>query len=86
MKLKKEYVVHHSGNASMVIPVGDAEFSGVVKGNKTLGLILDCLTEDTTEEAVVKQLKERFNDSSGKIESDVKKVLGELRKIGAIEE
>lgn len=86
MKLKQEFIVHHSGEESMLIPMENAGFSGIVTGNTTLGIIFDCMKEDTTEELVVKQLKEKFDDRSGKIESDVKKVLGELRKIGAIEE
>ena len=86
MKLKQEFIVYHSGKDSIMIPTGNAEFSGIVRGNKTLGIIFDYLKDDTTEELIVKQLKEKFNDNNGQIESNVKKVLNELRKIGAIEE
>ena len=86
MKLKREYIVHHSGNESMIITMEEAEFSGIVKGNKVFGLILECLKEDTTEENIVKHLKEKFNDRNDKIERDVKRVVSELTKIGAIEE
>lgn len=56
MKLNKNFVSHNSGGVTVLIPVGSsADFSGVVKGNKTLGAILDCLKEETTEELIIKK-------------------------------
>ncbi len=86
MKLKKEYTVYHSENKSILIPVEDTEFSGIVKGNKTFGIILDCLQKGTTEKNIVKYLKEKYRNADIIAENDVKKVLAELRKIGAIDE
>ncbi len=86
MKLKKEFIPHETGNESMLIPAGGAGFSGLVKGNKTLGVVLALLKEDTTEEALVKAMQERFDAPADMIEADVKKALAELRKIGAIDE
>ncbi len=86
MKLKKEFIPHETGNESLLIPAGGAGFSGLVKGNKTLGAILALLKEDTTEEALVKAMQERFDAPADMIEADVKKALAELRKIGAIDE
>lgn len=86
MKLKKEFIQHETGNESLLIPAGGAGFSGLVKGNKTLGAILALLKEDTTEDALVKAMQERFDAPADMIEADVKKALSELRKIGAIDE
>ena len=86
MKLKKEFIPHKTGNESLLIPAGGAGFSGLVKGNKTLGAILALLKEDTTEEALIKAMQERFDAPSDVIEADVKKALFELRKIDAIDE
>ena len=87
MKLNKNFVSHNSGGVTVLIPVGSsADFSGVVKGNKTLGAILDCLKEETTEELIIKKMNEKFDAKDGKIESDVKKLIEELRKIGAVDE
>lgn len=86
MKLKKEFIPHETGNESLLIPTGGAGFSGLVKGNKTLGVVLALLKEDTTEEALVKAMQERFDAPADMIEADVKKALAELRKIGAIDE
>ena len=52
MKLKKEFLSHNSDGEVYLIPAIGAGFSGMVKGNKTLGVILDLLSDDTTEEAI----------------------------------
>ena len=86
MKLKKEFITHDISDESLLVPTGSACFSGLVKGNKTLGAILALLKEDTTQEAVVAAMKQRFDAPEELIARDVKKALAELRKIGAIDE
>ena len=86
MKLKKGFITHDTGNESILVPMGGAGWSGVVKGNKTLGVILDLLKEDTTETAIIDAMKQRFNAPEDVITRDVEKVLSELRKIGALDE
>jgi hypothetical protein len=86
MKLKKEFLTHDTGKESLLVPTGAAEFSGLVKGNKTLGAILALLKQETTEEGIVAAMKARFDAPEEVIARDVKKALTELRKIGAIEE
>lgn len=86
MKLKKEFITHDTGSESLLVPAGGAGFSGLVKGNKTLGAILALLKEDTTEEAVIAAMKQRFDAPEAVITADVKKALSELRKIGALDE
>ncbi len=86
MKLKKEFITHIVGNESILVPTGEADFSGVVRGNKTLGAVLELLKEETTEEAMIAALKKRFNAPEGAIERDMAKALAELRRIGALDE
>ena len=86
MRLKKEFITHETGSESMLIPAGGAGFSGLVKGNKTLGAILALLREDTTEEQIITAMKQHFDAPEEKIADDVKKAIAELRKIGAIDE
>ncbi len=86
MKLKKEFIPHVAGKEAILVPTGEAAFSGVVRGNRTLGAVLELLKEDTTETAVVAALRERFDAPEGAVEKDVARVLGELRKIGALDE
>ena len=86
MKLKKEFIVHNTADESMLVPVGGAGFSGIVRGNKTLGAILELLKEQTTQEAIVDAMAQRFDAPKERIAQDVEKALAELRKIGALEE
>ena len=86
MKLKKEFITHIVGNESILVPTGEADFSGVVRGNKTLGAVLELLKEETTDEAMIAALKKRFNAPEGAIEMDVAKAIAELRRIGALDE
>ena len=86
MKLNKEFLLHNTGSESILVPVGGAEFSGVVRGNKTLGAVLELLKEETTKAQIIAAMKERFDAPDGAIENDVERVLEELRGIGALDE
>ena len=86
MKLKKGFITHDTCNESILVPMGGAGWSGVVKGNKTLGVILDLLKTDTTETAIIDAMKRRFNAQEDVIVRDVGKALSELREIGALDE
>lgn len=86
MKLRKEFITHNTESESLLVPAGGAGWSGLARGNKTLGAILELLKTETTEEAVTNAMKKRFNASEDMIATDVKKALSELRKIGAIDE
>ena len=86
MKLNKDFILHNTNGESILVPTGKAEFSGVVRGNKTLGVILEILKDDTTEEELTAALESRYEAPAGAVAKDVKKALEELRKIGAIDE
>ena len=85
MRLRKNYIARTSGNETLLVPAGGSEFSGMVRGNRTLGVILELLRQDTTEEQIVEAMKKRFDAPEERIAADVKKALAELRKIGAID-
>ena len=86
MKLKEGFIAHDAGAESVLVPTGAADWAGVVRGNKTFGAILELLRDDTDEAAVVAAMHERFDAPKDAIERDVARVLGELRKIGALDE
>ncbi len=86
MKLKKEFITHNSEDESFLVPAGGAGFSGLVKGNKTFGKILELLKNDTTEEAIVSVMCETYDAPESVIAADVKKALENLRGIGALDE
>ena len=86
MKMNKDFLLHNTGSESILVPTGNAGFSGVVRGNKTLGAVLELLKEETTEAEIITALKSRFDAPEGVIEKDVAKALAELRRIGALDE
>lgn len=86
MKLKNGFITHQAAGESLLVPTGNVKFSGLVRGNKTLGAILELLQTDHTEDALVAAMKARFDAPEGAIERDVCKALEELRRIGALEE
>ena len=86
LKLKQDFLLHNTGTESVLVPTGKADFSGVVRGNKTLGAVLNQLQTDTTEAEIVSALRSRFDAPEGAVERDVAKVLAELRSIGALDE
>ncbi len=85
MKLNKDFILHNTDGETLLVPTGNAKFSGIVRGNKTLGAVLEQLQEETTEEEIIAALKERFNAPEEVIARDVKKALSALDKIGAID-
>ncbi|MBR2716437.1 MAG: PqqD family protein [Oscillospiraceae bacterium] len=86
MKLNQEFLLHNTDGEAILVPTGKADFSGVVRGNRTLGAVLELLKADTTEAALVDALKDRFDAPEGAVEADVRHALSELRKIGALDE
>jgi len=86
MKLNDDFIVHISNDETLLVPVGGRDFSGIVKGNKTLEFILDCLKEDTTEDRIVQLMTEKFDAPEEVIRADVVKAITNLRKVGALDE
>lgn len=86
MKLKKDFITHITASESLLVPDGSSNFSGLIRGNKTLGAILEALKKETTEAGIVSALKARFDAPEDVILRDVRKALTELRSVGAIEE
>ena len=86
MKLNQEFLIHHSGKEDVLVPTGNADFSGVVRGNRTFGTIVTLLKEETTEEAVVDAVKAQYDAPEGAIEKDVHEILKVLRQIHALDE
>ena len=84
MKLKNEFIVFETEKESMLVPTGASKFAGLMRGNKTLGEILELLKKDTTEEKIVAALYEKYEGSKRDIAADVRKTVNELKRIGAL--
>ena len=86
MKLKKEFIYQELGNDSFLVSTVAADFSGLMRGNKTFGAILELLKEETTKTKVIMEMCDRFDASEEVIAKDVEKTLEMLRTIGALDE
>ena len=86
MKLNKNFLIHNTDSEVIIVPTADASFSGVIRGNKTLGMIADMLRNGTTEEEMIAAFREKFDAEEGIVENDVRSAVERLRKIGAIDD
>lgn len=85
MKLKDEFIVHTLGKETLLVPTGEAGFHGLVQGNKTVEVILNCLIKDTSEEEILSAMKDRFDGDENDMRADISDVIEKLRSIGAID-
>lgn len=86
MKLKNTFITHMSDDTQILIDAGGTNFVGLVRSNKTAAFIVDSLMKETTREAIIAAMRAKYEAPEGVIESDVDKILGKLRSIGAIDE
>lgn len=86
MKLNDNFIHHQLDGQTVIVPTAGAQFHGLIQGNKTLAVIAECLSKDTTEEEIVDTLCARFDGDKEDIKADVADVIKQLREIGAIDE
>ena len=86
MKLNKQFVTRDIGDTQVMVAVGSAAFSGVVRSNKTAAFVVDQLKEEATKEKIVAAMLEKYEVTEERASADVDKILEKLRSIGALEE
>ena len=86
MKLNENFIIHNADGESLLVPTGSADFSGLVRGNKTFGAVLELLRTETTEAAIIALLCDKFDAPESVIAADVETALSNLRSIGALDE
>lgn len=86
MKLRDGFITHESEGEHITVSAGGSAFNGLIRSNKTAGFIVECLKEDTTEEAIIEKMLQKYDAPREVIASDVSKILGNLHKIGALDE
>ena len=86
MKLKDQFLVHTVDDTQYLVPLGGEAFSGIVRSNRTAAFIVDCLKEDTSEDAIVDAMCRKYDAPRAVIADDVHAILESLRRIHAIEE
>ncbi len=86
MKLNNKFVTRDMGDTQVMVAVGSAAFSGIVRSNKTAAFIVDQLKTDTTKEKILAAMQEKYDADPAVMEKDIDKVLDKLRSIGALDE
>ncbi len=84
MKLNDGFIVYDTNGETLLVPRGGSAFAGLVRGNRTFGRILELLKTDTTENEIVSTIAAEFPEAEERIRQDVKKVLDNLKDIGAL--
>jgi hypothetical protein len=86
MKLKSDYIPMNVDGTPYLVPLAGAAYQGVIRGNQSVAIIVECLKEETTEEAIVDALCAEYNAQRETVAADVAGILGKLREIDALEE
>ena len=86
MKLKSCFITHDTGDEHITVSSGGVSFNGLIRSNKTAGFIVECLKEETTEDAIIEKMLEKYDAPREIIAADVEKIISKLREIDAIEE
>ncbi|MBR6385942.1 MAG: PqqD family protein [Ruminococcus sp.] len=84
MKLNDSFILHDENNEKILVSDGTTKFVGLVHSNATAGFIISCLQKETTEDEIVAKMLKKWDVSEEIARRDVKKIVAQLRKIGAI--
>lgn len=85
MKLKDTYITHDSDGEQILLDTSSS-FAGLIRSNKTAAFIVECLTEETTQEKIVEAMFEKYDAPKDVLAKDVSDVIEKLRKVGALDE
>ena len=86
MKLNSRFLTHNDGDNKLLVSTGATKFSGLVRSNQTAGFIIECLEQNTNEDEIVAKMQKKWEVSDEIARRDVRKVIDQLRNIGAIDE
>ena len=86
MKLKEGLITMQSDGEQIMVSVGDTKFAGLVRSNKTAAFIVDCLKSETTKDAIVEAMAEKYDAPKDILAKDVEGIIAKLRSIGALDE
>lgn len=88
MRLKEGFILHSVGEEHMAVATGEAAkgFNGIIRNNETAAYIFELLQTETTEEAIVDAMCERYDADRSVIAKDVAKIVGQIREAGLLHE
>ena len=86
MRLKYSYEIMEVEGQRFAVPMEeDADgFNGVIKLSKTAQAIFELLREDTSEEAIVEAMSQRFDAERNVLAADVHRMISQLQQKGIL--
>lgn len=85
MKLKESFITQEMDGEQIMVAAGGG-FAGMVRSNATAAFIVDCLKAETTKETILDAMEKKYDAPRKVMADDVDMVIGNLRKIGALDE
>ena len=86
MKIADGFLLHNNDEDTMLVSTGETDFSGLVRSNSSAGFILKCLENETNEDEIVAKMQQHWDVTEELARRDVRKVVDQLRGIGAIDD
>lgn len=88
MKLRDGFITYDTGDEQIMVPTraSGSSFQGMARGNRTAAFVVECLKEETTREAIIDRMAEKYDAPRQILEEDVDTVLKGLRSMGALDE
>ena len=82
MKINRKMLEHDiAGNTVMVaIPEGDEDFQGVLRVSPAARFVVQCLSEETDEDGILKKMQEHFDGAPEDMRADIRMVVEKLRE------
>ena len=88
MKVRDGFILREVGGQPVVVPVGAASqvFNGMIKLNKTGAFLFELLQSETTEDALVEALLEKYEIDEETAKGDVQSFVEIFRKARILED
>lgn len=86
MRLREEFITYNMDDGQVLVSTDQSLFNGMLKCNKSAALIVECLSQECTEQDILDKLLETYEVDQQTAAADLERVLGTLREIRAIEE
>lgn len=88
MRLNDDFIVFDVGGDVNLVPTGDAAqtYHGIVRCNKTVAFVIECLKTETSEAELLEKLKQKYEGDADHMAENLKKTLNTLRSIHSLVE
>ena len=86
MKIKEGYLLREIAGSTVVVPVGRADFSGMITLNGTAALLWSRLSEGATEEELCAAMLAEYDVSEERAAADVSAFVQSLRAAELLDE